>query len=177
MWGLSTTRIWLLSALLLAPGGLANAQTSQPEERVVSEHGAWQVRCVEGSTRPCFMVQTADDGDGNAIVEFSIVRFQKSESGVLAGASAIVPLGTALPEGLALQIDQGDVLTFAYDFCTRGGCVSNLALTEIQVQAMKAGNLASVTITPALRPDQQITLTISLIGFTSAFDSLVATER
>ena len=166
---------------LIAAISPALAQTAgtpaQPVERVVSEHGAWQVRCVEGSARPCFMVQTANDGEGNPIIEFSLVRFADDGQGVIAGASAIVPLGTALPEGLALQIDQGDTLVFAYDFCTRGGCVSNLALTQSQVNSMKAGSIASVTIKPALRPDQQLKLTISLIGFTAAFDSLAPAQQ
>lgn len=162
-----------LAAILSSVHAQTAATGGAGAEVVVSQHDAWEVRCRQDSARPCFMVQSANDESGNPIIEFSIIRFAETSQGVVAGATAIVPLGTALPEGLAFRIDQGGVLIFAYDFCTRGGCVSNLALTQAQVDSMKAGSVARVTITPALRPDQQLTLPISLIGFTAAFESMV----
>lgn len=174
--GLMFRRILSVLMFALAAGLTAPAAYSQSQEGATSEvlresHGDWDIRCNSARPDDCYMIQTAADDRDRPMVEFSLIRLEAG-SPAPAGATAVVPLGTALPEGLLFQIDNGERLRFAYDFCARAGCVANLALTADQIAAMKRGLFAVITIKPAARPDQPISVRISLRGFTSAYGAL-----
>jgi invasion protein IalB len=49
------------------------------------------------------------------------------------------------------------------------GCYVRLGLTPEDVDAFKRGNEAVITIVPALALDQQVTIAISLSGFTASY--------
>lgn len=155
-----------------AQSAASPAPDNAAAEVIRDTFGDWEVRCDARNASDCFMILTGTDSNGNPMVEMSLVKFPPGNVAV-AGATAVVPLGTALPEGLVLQVDEGDRLLFIYDFCTPAGCVANLALTADQVWAMKAGFQAAVTIASAARPNQPITVVLSLRGFTDAYNSLI----
>lgn len=150
-------------------------QTPAPESTVAT-HGDWRVACAGATGRDCFMVQIARGADGTPLVEVSLVPLT-GDSRAAAGATAIVPLGTALPEGLGMQTDGGERLRYVYDFCAPTGCVANIALTPAQLQALRAGAATRFTLAAAARPDQPVTATLSLAGFTAAYAELEALIR
>ena len=47
------------------------------------------------------------------------------------------PLGAALPVGLSMQIDDGELDRFEYGSCTPKGCVVRVGLTGAQITAMR----------------------------------------
>lgn len=150
---------------------LAQSAEGATTEVLRESHGDWDIRCSSAKPEDCYMIQTAVDDRGRPMVELSLIRLA-SDAPAPAGATAVVPLGTALPEGLLFQVDNGEQLRFAYDFCARAGCVSNLALTADQIEAMRRGLFAIVTIRSAARPEQPISVRISLRGFTAAYGAL-----
>jgi invasion protein IalB len=50
-------------------------------------------------------------------------------------------------------------------------------LTEADVTAFKRGKEATITIVPALAPDQTVDLALSLSGFTAGYDKASVIEQ
>ena len=172
-----TLKRWAIPAAgaLLAIALPTPAPAKQASEIVRETHGDWTIRCAADAPEDCFMVSTGFDIDGSPVAELSLVKFLPGHPAV-AGATVIVPLGTALPEGVVLQVDNGSRVRFGYDFCAPAGCIANLALTPDLVAAMQAGSRARVMVIPAGRPDTPKTIGVSLSGFTAAYRAL-APER
>ncbi len=142
-------------------------------------NGAWELRCLKTETPeqdPCQMYQLMDDGQGAPVAEFSLFRLP-GEGKAKAGATVIVPLETALPNQLTVQIDGGQAKRYPYAFCNQLGCYSRIGLTQEDVAAFKRGREAVLTIIPALAPDQQVKLTMSLEGFTASYDKVSVIEQ
>lgn len=133
--------------------------------------GKWEMRCIkfEDGKEPCQMYQMMDDGQGNPVAEISIFRLPDGNK-AKAGATVIVPLETSLPQQLLLSVDGGKPRRYPYAFCNPVGCYVRMGLTEADVNALKRGNEAQMTIVPALAPDQKVVLKMSLDGFTASYD-------
>lgn len=140
--------------------------------------GAWEMRCIKGEdgSEPCQMYQLLDDGQGAPVAEFSLFRLPDGGKAV-AGATIVVPLETALPQQLTIAVDGGKARRYPYAFCNPVGCYVRLGLTAEDVAAFKRGKEAVITIVPALAPDQQVKLTLSLDGFTAGFDKSSVIEQ
>ena len=140
--------------------------------------GAWDMRCVktEQETDPCQMYQLLDDGENNPVAEVSLFRLPPGGKAV-AGATIVVPLETALPNQLTIAVDGGNARRYPYAFCNPVGCYARLGLTVEDVAAFKRGREATVTIVPALAPDQTVELTLSLEGFTASYDKASVIEQ
>lgn len=135
-------------------------------------NGAWDVRCIKAEVEAeevCQMYQLMSDSGGTPVAEISIFRLPEGGRAV-AGATIIVPLETSLPAQLTMQVDGGAARRYPYAFCNPIGCYSRIGLVAEEVAGFRAGNAASLTIVPALAPDQTVELTMSLSGFTASFD-------
>ncbi|APX11517.1 invasion associated locus B family protein [Tateyamaria omphalii] len=134
--------------------------------------GAWELRCIkaeEGQEEPCQMYQLMQDDEGTPVAEISIFRLPEGGRAV-AGATIIVPLETSLPQQLTMEVDGGQARRYPYAFCNPIGCYSRVGLVADEVAQFRRGANAKLTIVPALAPDQQVELNMSLSGFTAAFD-------
>ncbi|KIN64995.1 Invasion associated family protein [Sulfitobacter noctilucicola] len=140
--------------------------------------GAWEMRCIKTETGedPCQMYQLLDDGQGAPVAEISLFRLPEGGKAE-AGATVVVPLETALPQQLTISVDGGKARRYPYAFCNPVGCYARLGLTPADVSAFKRGNQAVITIIPALAPDQQVKLTLSLEGFTASYDKVSLIEQ
>lgn len=135
--------------------------------------GDWDMACIktEGETDPCSMLQILTDAQGNPMAEFSMFRLE--EGGVaVAGATVIVPLETLLPAQLTISIDGAPGKRYNYSFCNPIGCIAQIGLTQADIDAMKKGAKATVSLVPAPAPDQTVSLELSLTGFTSSYDKV-----
>jgi invasion protein IalB len=133
----------------------------------------WELRCLrlESGADRCQMYQLRIDGTGQAVAEvhfFAIPPGGPAE----AGASLITPLETLLTADLRLAVDLGEIRRYPYSFCTTEGCVARLGFTPEEIAEFKRGVTGKVTIVPALAPDQTVELTMSLSGFTAAYNDL-----
>lgn len=138
--------------------------------------GDWTVQCVrvpEGKTEPCEMVQLLKEANGNPIVEVRVFALPAGNQAV-AGATVITPLETLLTAPLRLSIDGAAAKRYPYSWCSRVGCVARLGFAAADVDQLKRGAAGTVTIVPAAAADQKVDLTMSLTGFTAAWDMVSA---
>ncbi|WP_375690731.1 invasion associated locus B family protein [Pseudooceanicola sp. LIPI14-2-Ac024] len=131
------------------------------------EIGDWQLQCVntENGEDPCQLYQLVRDEDGNPVAEFSLFRLPEGSQAV-AGATIVVPLETALTEDLLLGVDGSKGKRYRFSFCSPIGCFARIGLTQADIDAMKRGKEANMTIVPWQAPDVKVRLNMSLIGFT-----------
>lgn len=154
-------------------------QGPQLGERYSKEtFGDWDLACVktDRETDPCSMLQIMTDEQGNAVAEISLFRLANRGQAV-AGATVVVPLETLLPAQLTIAVDGGGAKRYNYSFCNPIGCVAQIGLTEDDVAAFQRGAEAKVSLVPAQAPDQRVEVTMSLSGFTAAYNVVDVVEN
>ena len=159
--------------------GLAMGQvveeTRQPGDTYIRETiEDWSVRCVvaqEGETDRCQLYQLLSDQEGQAIAEFTLLKLPAGGQAV-AASTVIVPLETSLQNQLTIQVDDNPGKRYAFAFCNTIGCYSRIGLTAEDVTAYQRGGEATLSIVPMAAPDIQIRVTLSLTGFTAAYEKL-----
>lgn len=157
---------------------LAMGQPAQDPNAVGSTYSkavfdAWDLRCVRTETGqdPCQLYQLLKDGEGTSVAEFNL--FDLPEGGeAVAGATVIAPLETQLTAGLRIAVDAVEPKVYPFTFCARVGCVARVGFTAAEMDALRKGDKAVVTIVPAVAPDQQVVLELSLKGFTAGFEAV-----
>jgi invasion protein IalB len=83
-------------------------------------------------------------------------------------AVAAVPLGVLLPFGLTWQIDGAKPIRVPYMLCDPTSCATQLVINEQYVNSLKKGGV--LKLTAKNRQNQDLTIEITLAGFTSAYD-------
>lgn len=145
---------------------------------VEAEFGDWVKRCIktEQETDPCQLYQLLTDEEGNPVVEVNLFKLENSGQAV-AGAAIVVPLETLLTQNLTLGVDQGRAKVYPYTFCNVQGCVSRIGFSAEDIASFKAGNEGKVTIVPAGSPNNKVTVSMGLSGFTAGYDDLVPNNQ
>lgn len=138
---------------------------------------AWEQRCIrtEDGSDPCQLYQLLRDAEGNALAEFSMFNLPAGGQAA-AGATVIVPLETLLTENLLLGIDGGTAKVYPFTFCSSIGCIARIGFTADEVAQFKKGAKATLTIVPAVAPDQKVSADLSLKGFTAGFEAVSKTN-
>lgn len=137
----------------------------------------WEQRCVrtESGIDPCQLYRLLKDKDGNSVAEFTMFNLPKgSEGPAVAGATFIAPLETLLTAGMTLQIDTAKGKIYPFTFCTQIGCIARIGFTAEEVEAMKKGSNALITIVPFVAPNEKVELNMSLKGFTAGLEAVMA---
>lgn len=159
--------------------------TGQPEAATAGqgyireESGDWQVQCVkqdDPATEPCQLYQLLLGAEQNPVAEVIIEKLPEGGQ-VAAGATILVPHGTALAKDLRIAVDGGKGKVYRYAFCDKSACYARIGLLPDDISAFKKGSSAKVTIFPFERQDQAVDLTLSLSGFTAGFDGLPAAAQ
>ncbi|MBD3787807.1 MAG: invasion associated locus B family protein, partial [Sphingomonadales bacterium] len=143
---------------------------------IAETHGDWSIQCartVEG-TDPCQMYQLLKDANGTSVADISIFPLPAGGKAV-AGATIMTPLETLLTQNLALKIDAQEPKVYPYSFCAPMGCISRVGLTPGELDSFRKGNKVMMQIVPVATPDKPVQLTISLKGFTAAYDAVQKT--
>ena len=140
--------------------------------------GEWELRCIrtEAEEDPCQMYQLMDDGEGAPVAEFSLFRLPEGGRAI-AGATVVVPLETSLTNQRAVSVAGAEARRYPFAFCASLGCYARVGLTAEDINAFRAGNIATITIVPAAAPDQRVELEMSLSGFTASFDKVSVIEQ
>jgi invasion protein IalB len=144
---------------------------------VQATFGAWEQRCVrtENGVDPCQLYMLLQDAEGNSVGEFTMFSLPDGNDGpAVAGATFIAPLETLLTSGMSMQVDAGQTRVYPFSFCTEIGCVVRLGFTAEEVQAMRQGNAAKITIVPFVAPEARVELSMSLTGFTEGLAAVDA---
>lgn len=161
-----------------AENGLAMGEevsdTPQPGQTYIKqEFDDWALRCIvqPDVDDPCQMYQLLADSSNSPIAEFTMFRLPEGGQAA-AGATIIVPLETSLQGQLAIQVDAQPPKRYPFAFCNTIGCYARIGLTAEDIEAYKRGAEASLSIVPIAAPNQTVTVTMSLGGFTAAFEQV-----
>ncbi|WP_417248863.1 invasion associated locus B family protein [Celeribacter sp.] len=139
-------------------------------------HKDWQVRCVkadEGVKDPCTIYQLLEDAEGNAVAEITMFALPEGNEAA-AGGSIIAPLETYLPAGVSLMIPGSEGKRYPFTFCNPIGCFARVGFTSAEVAAFKGGVSVPLQLRPLGAPDATVDLSVSLSGFTAAYDEVAA---
>lgn len=161
-------------ALIMGGAGLSHAQGLPGGASSLNEtHGDWTVACVtvESAAR-CAITQTQVSGENRQRV--LAVELAAAEGGNAATGALVLPFGLKLDDGVTLAIDDaapGAPLRFST--CLPAGCLVPLAFDAATVAALRAGTALRITAT-ANDSEQDVALSVSLSGFTSALARVAA---
>jgi Invasion protein B, involved in pathogenesis len=149
-----------------------NAEPELGSSYIAETFGDWSVQCVRTETPendPCQLYQLLEDENGNAVSEVRVFPVANGGQAV-AGANVIVPLETLLTQQLTIAVDDAQAKRYAFSFCNQVGCVARIGFTEADLASFRRGAVARTSIVPAAAPDQRVTLTMSLSGFTAGYE-------
>lgn len=185
---LSRITIFAVTALLAGPA-LAQDASSPAEDAAANEEVAtgqtyiretitdWSLRCIRGEGAleddNCQLYQLLLDTSQNPVAEFTLLPAPEG-SQAAAAITIVTPLETILTEGLILSIDETTLPPQPFLWCNRTGCYSRFGVSDVEIDAMKRGSVATVSIVALAAPQQRVEVTASLRGFTAAFDKLKA---
>jgi invasion protein IalB len=158
-----------LGAEVAAPDGPGTTYTAATLE-------LWEQRCMrtEDGSDPCQLYQLLKDGEGTSVAEISMFSLPPGGQAV-AGATIVAPLETLLTEQMTISIDGATPKRYPFTWCAPVGCIARIGFTQADIDSFKKGAKATMTIVPALAPDQKVILDISLKGFTAGFDAVSKT--
>ena len=156
---------------------------TKPEIKVgqvylVETKGDWNVRCMktaEGDD-PCHIHQVLKDERGNSVAEISFFHLPGGGAAV-AGATATTPLGTLLQAQLTFKIDESPAKQYPFNWCEAVGCISRMGFTGLELELLKKGSNASVTIASVVSPTQPVTVPVSLTGFSDGFRAVLVKPK
>ena len=134
--------------------------------------GDWNVRCITanpGEIDKCEIQQLLFLNEDSPIADISIFKLPEGERAV-AAANVMVPLETLLTKKFRFAFSEESVKEFPYSFCNQNGCLVRMGLLEEDIEAMKKGSSSELSITHISSPEASINLSLSLNGFTAAFD-------
>ena len=134
--------------------------------------GDWNVRCVTGNPGEadrCEIQQLLFINENTPIADISIFKLPAGEIAV-AAANVMVPLETLLTKKFRVAFSEESKKEFPYSFCNKNGCLVRMGLLEEDIEELKKGSSSEISITHISSPDSAINLSLSLDGFTSAFD-------
>lgn len=139
-------------------------------------HGDWQLRCLrtQDGKDPCELYQLLRDDQQTPVAEVSVIPFTGDAAAVL---NFVAPLETDLQAGMGLQIDSGKASRYPFIVCAPIGCVSRLGMTDEELNLLKRGNKATVSLLPfgSRSEENLVNLDLSLAGFTAGFTELQST--
>ena len=141
---------------------------------VAASFESWEQRCVraqEGGVDTCQLYQLLKDEKGNSVAEITLFGLPDGQEAA-AGATVIAPLETLLTEGMLLQIDTGKAKAYPFTWCSSIGCIARIGLTSAEVDALKKGNKATISIVPVVAPTEKVLLDVSLKGFTAGYTAV-----
>lgn len=149
-----------------------NAPVTAPKEEFTSEKiGAWDLQCAKNGPepRPCRMYQLLTDDENTPVIEMTMFGLPEGAPAA-AGATFVAPLNTLLTAQLSVALDGTLAQRVPFQVCYEAGCVARMFLSPIELQAFQKGSEATVSLVPALAPDQVVTVKMSLDGFADAFE-------
>ena len=151
--------------------------TDEPQEGdgyLKSQHEKWEVRCIkalEGQEDLCRIYNLLIDEDGASVAEFNLTALPKGGKAA-AGVDIATPLGSLLTKQVLLRIDSGQTNRYPYTWCDQLACYARFGLTGAEVDALKRGLNAQVTVWSVAAPEEPIVLNISLKGFTASWNEI-----
>ena len=124
---------------------------------------------------PCQLFQRLTDANGNPTADVNF--FDVAGDGqVQGGATVVTPLQTLLTSQVTLSVDGGAERRYPFAFCDTQGCYSRMGFTAAEMAEFRAGATATISVRPALAPEQLVVMNMSLAGFTAGMQAIEVAE-
>ncbi len=164
--------IWgiVLALIVALPSTPSLAQTTAPagKQPPFETFQDWRLQCDAGKKR-CFIFQNTNlEKTGQQILAVVVGNLGPEGKHIL---HLTVPLGIYLPPGVAIRIDEGKQIDIPVLTCTPKGCEAVLNMEVPLWSALEKGKAANVAFLDAVTR-RQITVAVSLSGFTDAYTAL-----
>ena len=161
----------------LAALALTAAPAAGQAARAVTKatHGDWSIVCAEGQPDVCVMRQIGKNAEGNDVLAVTVRALPpntRADNGEVVPAviDILAPLGVALRGGIRVKVDGGQERAAPFEICLQSGCLVRQPMGADFLAAMKAGQTAAMTVVSAQQGE--VTINISLRGFTAGFNAL-----
>lgn len=166
-----------LSAAAFSTAAMAYTKPAETEAvknatRSFKDYGDWRVGCPEGAkAQQCEMFQHILFGGTkkNALSTFVHTQDMK-DKGTVAVITLVTPLGTLLPAGLSLKIDDGKDLKVPFIKCEPAGCIVTLVFDDKAINTLKNGKTLTVSYMSPAKKD--FPMKVSLKGFSQAYSAI-----
>ena len=136
------------------------------QEEVFSD---WKVSCGKDSARSTCVLSTIADG-GTDWPRMEVVELQSGPDGL--NGFLLFPFGLALNNGATLAVDGGSVSDpIRFRTCLPQGCILPLVLEAREVDIWRRGEVLNAYVV-TLAGDRVLNFTVSLDGFSEAFDRM-----
>ena len=122
----------------------------------------------EPATSVCEIGQELLQADTNQRILAIGLRPQADRDSIL---TIVAPFGLRLSEGVNIEVAEELVANVPFQTCLPGGCVATTSLEQSGVDRLAAG--AEAQITMLTNTEQPMSVTISLSGFTAAWNRLL----
>ena len=150
------------------------AEPTIGEAYLREKHGKWELRCIKDKVvekEECRIFNLLADQDGNLIAQLDMQVLPKGGQAV-AGVDIATPLGSLLTAQVVMTIDAGKAKRYPYTWCDQQGCYARFGMTKGEIDSMKRGAKANMTIFSVTAPDQPLNLELSLSGFTAVWNAV-----
>lgn len=174
----------ILACLALMLGAPEAAHAASGGKPVIDSRtfGDWKLDCIKdknNAVSDCQLMQKhyVDGKDGKKkplLAALGALVTSKDKSGKAQTRLFLrmfTPLNTLLPVGLAVKLDNGKPMKIPFIACAPIGCMAELPVSEDLLGQLKKGNALLVAYKDAQNGKQQ-NATVSLKGFTAAYDAL-----
>ena len=166
----------LLAAAAALPGVAAAQDATLPggATELSERYRDWTVTCHleqqpnQFAVRRCAVSQQQVNGQGQRVLTVELQPGVDGTTGVM-----VLPFGLELSKGIALAVDDVDVgQSIAFSTCLPAGCLGDVKLNADTLGVLRAGEVLGVQTYAT--DGQDIDFSISLAGFSSAYDRVAA---
>jgi len=158
-------------AAAFAQEAQAPAGPGRPDVKTV---GDWMVRCFPVSNpNPCDVFQERVIRQ-QRVLTFSLAFVPSMNRHIL---QVTVPLDIAIQKGVTIQADGYTSPVLKYRMCNREGCFVQMAPDEAMIEALAKATSPEAKVTIVADNGKSFALPLSLKGFSSAHDDMVAQAR
>lgn len=156
------------------PAPAADAAHAAPETKpIIKTFGTWSTRCEEDvktkKLADCHAFIDVRAGDQKQQILYLGIGYLPKKPGEFF-AFAMTPLGTILPPGVGLNIDDKVKFGGPYAFCIPLGCQADIKLTDEQLKGLKSGKQLEVLF--RLMGQGVVKVPVKLDGLSAALASL-----
>jgi len=158
-------------AAAFAQEAQAPAPPGRPDVKTV---GDWMVRCFPVSNpNPCDVFQERVLRQ-QRVLTFSLAFVPSMNRHIL---QITVPLDIAIQKGVTIQADSYTSPVLKYRMCNREGCFVQMAPDEAMIEALAKATSPEAKVNIVADNGKGFGLPLSLKGFSSAHDDMVAQAR
>jgi invasion protein IalB len=154
----------LMSAGIAAAGIASTAQAQQQQQQV--PQGWFKVCSKQEDNDICNVQNIRTANTGQLLTAVNLIQITGKVNRAI--FQIAVPTGRVIPAGIGLQIDGGQAQKIDYAICLPDRCIAEAPLSDALVASLKKGG--EMTLTSINFQNQPNPISISLNGFTAAFD-------